>query len=38
MYGWYVNIVKAYVKYGKFILKVWHGYIIWIYNDAGVLS
>ena len=23
MYGWYVNIVKLFVRYGKFICEVW---------------
>ena len=38
--GWYVNMVKAYVRYGKFtrnVLPIRHGYVM-ICNDAGVLS
>ena len=30
-YGWYVNMTKACVRYGKLILKVWpirHGYVL----------
>ena len=31
MYGWYVNMVKAYVRYDNFLVLVWpirHGYVM----------
>ena len=40
VYGRYVKMAKAYVRYGEFIRKAWpirHGYVM-ICNDVGVLS